>query len=576
MANEQLKQNAAELDRHSKNFGAALNKLDVSTVKFRSKRGSIVKAAQGNVFEFPVFISDSVPLDYAEATSALLEQVYASYLQMAISINPVISATKALNGLQFSGLRTDTNKYLEYTDTMWQHDACHAVYTTEDVTVEFNMISYNDTEGKMILEQVDHQPLEEFEHYITESKWNFDKNGKGGKGKNNNGQASSIQMDELHFGDDTNERYARQAGEDAKADKGAAKQLKDAEDDLKAKTKEHKEAADKFNKSHDRLEATTQRLEKTEKKYDDLMEKLKGATDKEKENLRKEIELTRKEREQLKKDIAEQKKKSDWADMDRANNQGDLANRARVKSPKVLSEKDLEKLNTMKPILMTVDLNITSEDGKVSPIEYVVGVKTYNRMIDSDIIPEVAQYPIKEMDKISRKAKWRAGELKFFSDIVFRIKEKKQTAIDSKDPKRKWYRRLYELAHMKGDAQTVNIVNGKSVIASFLMDKMGKTKSVHGLVPNVAMVVSKTDVDICKRETGIDLLRGKTAAKMCNELFMMAFIVIDVEAESIKLLLPEIHNEFDVHSISSVNRQIAAFDSSNKTLKNMFGLLNRG
>ena len=262
MANEQLKQNAAELDRHSKNFGAALNKLDVSTVKFRSKRGSIVKAAQGNVFEFPVFISDSVPLDYAEATSALLEQVYASYLQMAISINPVISATKALNGLQFSGLRTDTNKYLEYTDTMWQHDACHAVYTTEDVTVEFNMISYSDAEGKMILEQVDHQPLEEFEHYITEAA----KNGKSGKGKDN-GQASSVQMDELHFGDDTNERYARQAGEDAKQNKKDAEQLKEKGKQLDINIKAHKQASDDLNATNKRLETLSEDYKKASKKY---------------------------------------------------------------------------------------------------------------------------------------------------------------------------------------------------------------------------------------------------------------------------------------------------------------------
>ena len=614
MANEKLKQNADKIDSSSRGFGTMLGQLDKSTKKFRSSRGSIIKSAKGNIFEFPVFMSSSIPLDYATATSSLLEQVYASYLQMAISINPVIDHTQAVNGLQFSGLRTDTNKYLEYTDTMWQHDACHAVYDNDDVVVEFNMLSYSDADAKVILEDVNYQPLEEFGHYFMEGNRPGDpakKNGGkkdnnksndnsnidvtqfgrgwyGGKKGKNTQQASSAQMNDLHFDDNTDERYARQAGEDAKAKDAALNNAKASEEALKKATAQRKKESDDLNRARNALERSTKQLNTATTEYDKLMNRMKTANDKEKELLRKEIKLAREKKEKCEEDKKkneltlkklelgnektkleiDEKKRNAKKDLELDSlRQGDLANSARVKAPKVLSEKDMEKLNTMKPILMTVDLNVKSDTGTLSPVEYVVGVKTYNRLIDADIIPEVAEYPLKEMDRITRKAKWRAGELKFFSDIVFRIKEKKQTAVDAKDPKRKWYRRLYELAHMKGDAQTANIVNGGSVIASFLFDKQGKTKSVHGLVPNVSIVVSKSDVDICKMKTGIDLLNGRTAAKLCRELFLMSFVVIDVDAESIKVLLPELHNEYDVHSIASVNRQIASLDSSNKSLK---------
>lgn len=591
MANEKLKQGAESIDKGSRTFGGMLNKLDVSTKKFRGKRGSIISAAKGNIFEFPVFISNSIPLDYAEATSALLEQVFASYLQMAISINPVIDHTQASNGLQFSGLRTDTNKYLEYTDTMWQHDACHAEYNTDEAFVEFNMISYTDADAKVILEDVNYQPLEEFEHFFTEAK---DYPAKKKKKTNdtttdNSKQASDVTMDDLKT-DTKDDKYVNpDTSNTSKDDNKKVDDVQAAKNAAELEANNHKQAAADLNKARMEFDKSSKALASVSKKYDDLIDKLEGANDKEKEALRKEIELTRKERDSLKQnnekerlsikklevDIKEKENKAAATDRDHDLNQGDLANKARVKAPKVLSEKDMEKLNTMKPILMTVDLNVKSDSGTLSPVEYIVGVKTYNRMIDADIIPEVVEYPLKEMNKIARKAKWRAGELKFFSDIVFRIKEKKQTAVDAKDPKRKWYRRLYELAHMKGDAQTANIVNGGSVIASFIFDKQGKTKSVHGLVPNVAMVISKTDVDICKMKTGIDLLNGKQAAKFCNELFMMCLVVTDVDAESIKILLPELHNEFDVHSIASVNRQIASLDSSNKAVKNMMGLMNR-
>ena len=63
-----------------------VNRVDVATQKFQpgARRGSIIKAAQNNLFEFPVFISNTIPMDYATATNSLLEQIYAAYLQMAI------------------------------------------------------------------------------------------------------------------------------------------------------------------------------------------------------------------------------------------------------------------------------------------------------------------------------------------------------------------------------------------------------------------------------------------------------------------------------------------------------------
>ena len=57
----------------------------------RAGKRSIIGMAAKNTFEFPVFVSKSVPLDYATATNSLLEQIYASYLQMAISLTPVIA-----------------------------------------------------------------------------------------------------------------------------------------------------------------------------------------------------------------------------------------------------------------------------------------------------------------------------------------------------------------------------------------------------------------------------------------------------------------------------------------------------
>ena len=177
MAIEDIKDSLGINDDDFKGFKDNMNALDSSTSKFRKGiKGSksIVKAAKGNMFEFPVFISSSVPLEYATATATLLEQVYASFLQMAISANPVISAKSAMNGTQFAHLKSDTNKYLECVDTTYQQDACHnrieLGYRMEgNKVIEFSLISVDDGEARVINEQCDYQPLSEFDHFFTEA-----------------------------------------------------------------------------------------------------------------------------------------------------------------------------------------------------------------------------------------------------------------------------------------------------------------------------------------------------------------------------------------------------------------------
>lgn len=141
--------------------------------------GSIIKSARSNIFEFPVFISSSVPLDYATATSSLLEQVYASYLQMAISINPIIDNASAVSGHQFDKFKSNTNKYLECVDTSYQADACHNVltidsdeigYRIEDgKIIEFSLMSIDDNDARYFNEYLNYEPLSEFNHFFQEA-----------------------------------------------------------------------------------------------------------------------------------------------------------------------------------------------------------------------------------------------------------------------------------------------------------------------------------------------------------------------------------------------------------------------
>lgn len=706
MAIDDLKESLGINDEDFEGIKGGVQALDKSTDKFRKGlKGakSVVKAAKDNIFEFPVFVSSSVPLDYATATSSLLEQMFASYLQMAISTNPVITSKSAMNGAQFAGLKSDTNKYLECVDTTYQMDACHnhieLGYTIngENQFIEFSLINVEDSDARVINEQLEYEPLSEFDDFFQEAKTNTNDPRKARKGQSTvttsvgkDGRKRTKEFKQTYLSDNDiardnreqeehdynvsrrpqnelidaarlkqikadhrfttqqianaikngrltqkeldaweedhkkqaelnneniknvqyrNEELLKQLGamqsvekeglgsaparellakiktmeaEQKKAEHDSSQKVLDTLDRIMNLDEEIKKAQrDKAPEELARLKAEREMAEKKLKDYEEdhknQQAKIEAETNKlnaEIENMAKKYDLDLKAAER---DAAKEAREAEKYEYEKAGRKGaeaDMANRGRIHAPQFMDETKIQKLNTMKPLMMTVDMNVEGKDGRiVQGVQYIVGVKCYNRLVDSSTLPEVCEYPLKEMNKLTRKAKWRAGELKFFKDILFKIPQKKQTAVDSRDPKRKWYRRLYELAHIKGDAPAKAIINGDSIVKAFFKDKLGKYGDTKGVIPNAALVMSKADVDIIKRETKIDMLKGSTAAKFCKELFMIAIVVIDNDAESIKLLMPDLHNDYEVHSLASVNKQISLLDTSGTKTRDMFKLL---
>ena len=921
-----------------------INRVDVATGKFQpgKRQGSIIKAAQKNIFEFPVFISNSVPLDYATATVSLLEQNYAAYLQMAISINPVVDAKTVKNGLQFAQYKVDTNKYLEYTEPGFQHDVCHNVIQEGKYSFEFDLLSIEDSEARIINEAVDHQPLSEFDHFfqedsaqnlsdMTDNTINTLNNNNGARsetfvpnldlknlnptdivGASNSISSGDVQQTEKCIDEITTHIVTNKSGMvmvpwsvfktsvEKEFDKTTADAILNSYNNIfetdrskiqdpnmiqqldrlpsfigsynnnqdfnnlsktfsnLASTKNTLATADKqalqqalndygangdnFSQTSKdtiaRLFGTQQDVNQTAKMlyssehigdlsyfasaltpfaklppgmqsilgngtnynnmlaevsnrrihlknqntidaqniasndqnsllnaiklntpqymltndqlkmlgvtadpnidsegyrhqcrnaiklYETMKNRYNASSDKARQDmlynklarggtlkgnelselgltpaqadiikkqvetqrvydanrdqltqaqtastnfnyamnkLNNGIELTDDERENLgitndddyarlkeqakalrDRDLAQsqilqrqaqkanskfyrgaealqtglnvantaantvnaatnaayniatfrdrkanaklqnqnmelqqEKLKQDLADHDELMRmkKNEMYGKMKTSNIQYVDDSKCNKMNTMKPLLMKVTLSMLNKDDSIQPIEYVIGVKTHNRVIPASILPEVAKYPLKEMDKISRKIKWRAGELKFLKDLVFRINEKKQTAADSRDPNRKWYRRLYELAHMKGDAPATAVVQGKSIFGAFIRDKQGKGKLMHGFIPNAAIVMSQADVNNIKQQTEIDLLKGSSAKKFCGELFLMNLVIIDTDAGSIKIMQPDENNDYSVHSLASVNKQLATLDTAGTKTRDMFKLL---
>jgi hypothetical protein len=562
---------------------------------------SIIGMAAKNTFEFPVFVSSSVPLDYATATCSLLEQNYAAYLQIAIAQDPIVDQRAIKSGGYLAKFKTNTSKYVEYTDPtsmIYAHEASHNVVDTGDAVVEYDMISIEDSDAKLINESCSYEPLDEFSHFFTEAdlpdkiKWdNFKKLYNTEMNPENYKKAQDEYAKYTKIWEDAKKAIRENNKDDNDREREIRKrQLEQLNREVENIEKYGDLDWEKKNLEFKKLQADIGGNDTSTaygKEVHDRRRKLANDADLSESNKRKADLESKKLQADIGgddtstaygKDVHNKRVKNKYdaqraqLDVDQAKkdaNRDEMrwgfekvrnARENMVKAPELMDETKIRKLNTMKPFMMKAQIRVSNKGGTVSeyPVELILGVKVNCRVIDAEVLPDVAKYPLKEMNEVTNKIKWKAGELKFFRDVFMKIKDKKQSAIDSKDPKRRWYTRLYRLAHMKGDSLVSRFITGNNA---------------RGLMPNASIIITNNDVENVKAETGIDLLKGSVAKKLCNELFLMALVVIDQDAESVKLFLPDTHSDYEVHSIASINKQLAELDTAGTKTRDLFKLL---
>ena len=527
-----------QLERDLEKFNNTYGKgLTVGRELYTKLKGgpaqSIASRAAKNIFEFPVFVSKSVPLNYATATCSLLEQMYASFLQMTISLAPIVDMEAINSGNPFSGLKTASiNAFLECGDWEFSHEACYNRIQSENGTFEFSLVQYNDDTAQAILESVENMNIDHYTHFFSEAKLDD------GKGK----------------GKDKNKGKGSKPTDGSKSSNG----LKDAKalDDLGYHYEDIKDAngnvvAQKRTTRKDRQERRDQAEFEDSVGYDP------------------DTGTTRKDRQEQRDELASQmnfqKTKNDFT-----RTRVESLKQAEMQAPVMLRDQDVTKINTMKPLLMNaqmgyVEKNNSGEAIGIQKMNYVVGVKTFVRLIDPKLMPEVVKFPDKN-NMLLKRAKYRAGELKYWRDFKFDIKGKKQAAYDiGMTPEKKWYHRLYQMAHLRDDALAPMVAAGG---LKGLTKRWNTAKT--GMIPNCSIVITQEDVNYIKSETGKDLMKPGTAASLCKEMFLISFVVIDIDQEAVKILIPDMHKDFEVQSLDAINKQLSVLNTSGVKTNEIF------
>jgi hypothetical protein len=216
----------------------------------------------------------------------------------------------------------------------------------------------------------------------------------------------------------------------------------------------------------------------------------------------------------------------------------------------VLKWTQTQKLNELMPTTLVIKLVGSDKDsGLVVDREFILGVKTTLHPIDSDEMVDNLVAACQNKGVIFRFIKWTTGEISFFKDFLFNVKEIKDDVIKRSAGYSPWWIALKR-------RKTI------STIKSWFSSK--------SILPNSTIVVSMEEVAYIKSQFGFDLTDVNFVNNIMETYFLLGFVIVDNSIQIAHFLFDG-QSTFASHSFKGLEKEGERKDD----LKEMLKLVNR-
>lgn len=514
----------------------SVHKLDTSLQNRRVNNSSIIARARNSVLQFPIYVSQSIRINEAQIIAGLFERVYTTFVQTVLSQNKIIDEDEANNLVFLKNFHSNikeaadvlTNKYYEPIDDI---DAmmCESVFysqkLTENCTVDFSVVPATNKDLLAENARLLNEPLTGFP-YLKESS----------ESTSNSiaEKSTSAKFDPLSEAD-----LKDIACERSNIDRNTRRQadMTDEQIEKSVKAEYHGRSEDEINKAiSDALHAH----KGYQNQIDDAVEELKndikagnvqGLEYRNGKYCRKNTSTTSTSRNSSSVSV----KTTDKPPID---------------APKLLRDADIKKINNLTPYTMEATFRIKQKDGTLtSDVRYIIGVKSVLHLIRAQDLTEDLDEIITGNIRALQKVKYKTGEISF-KDYFLNLKGIKADAMKNLNYNKRWINTLKRLAEY-------NKLNGSLL-------KQPAENLVDGKVPipNGTLILSQLDVNNMVNETGIDVSDVNIATKLARSLFLIAVVIVDSTAGSMRILFPDSASDWDVQSLASIDAELSKTDNS--------------
>lgn len=497
---------------------------------------SIISRTRNSIMQFPVYISQSIPVNPANVIARLFDRVYASFVQSALAMNPIISE-EDVNNLSFlrgfhtnitEAVKAAVNEYyrpIDDVDGMMQESVFYRAQVTPNILMECAWVPASDE--KLIAES---------RRCVYDSLYGF-----------------AYLSEANNVGDVT--KTINDVALDRKELEAAAKDYVGLSSSVTDETTVNK-AIDKF--------ISDMKLVKRYQAYQDDYSN-KGASAK---NSR--AEFFRDDSSAMQR-IADIKAKGKLNAFDKYRLVGSQvrknvvtttnhASRDYVRStgaPQLLKDTDVKRINSMIP--WTIQASFHVNDSKGNPgydMTFIIGVKAVLHPISASDLQSELRDLIMGNEKSLQKVRYKSGEINFMN-YLFNVDSLKRDATTRMNHNKRWMNTLKRLSDMSRRSGGISFINNKKTA-----------------IPNGTLILTNQDVISLADATGIDLSNVAMARKLAKSLFLICVGILDATAGTFRVLFPDRDTDWDVQSIASIDAEVSKMDNS-KIVSELNRLVNR-
>lgn len=510
----------------------------------KKRYSSISKQASEGILQFPVIVSDTIDPETLQMVSKALERNYASFITVCISMNPTLTSSEDVTEYlkQFhrnNNMKTNKFDFLNnvgaYIES-YEHivdEAGNVISTnvymnTEGTAKIMEMLAFDNNGG--FLQGLNEGILNNI--VVLEGKSGKDnyKDHRGAKGKGNHEKSLTSKYSDIGMMQDAIDQYEKSKSSKINGSNGT---FTSTGEDIDKKTKKESRKEEINNKDY-----WSSNNDEHKGGFNDTITHKGTVVNKETKAMDRSYIEGQKEIDNNK-FMLDKKKEANKHAFDDLNT-------------KMLTDNDTRKANELVPTMLHIRLRCINDEGSYAGnVDFMLGIKAHMHLVKHQEMMTHLMYGLTNKGKFFNFLRWTSGEISFFKDFLFNIKETKR-----------------DVANRSAGADKFWLNAKRYKKLSQLNDRLPGT---NRLLPNSTIVVSRDEVDYIKTNYGYDLLNSAVANKLIDEYYLLGFVVVDASTQIIHFLF---EGRMDYESITFSGLERENSDDSRK-FKEMLKAINR-
>ena len=500
---------------------------------------SLARQSSATTMQFPVIISRSINIETASNVVKALERQYATFVQMVISLNPVIDWDKDDIPGFIHRMHQNTVSPLDIIES------CVNVYSNDEYDLRMFMSINEGCNGAVL--RSNKEQLFCIEDHLNQNKLN---------------DLYKPQSITMSVAESSLDYFCRQ--NDILTE--ASNRKKHYKSYNQQQHLQNSSGSNNVRPIHDRIDPysgeitnpeNTQELKYNldlQKRFDTNAEyQWKHDMEREKFDEQKDQNKKRNEMDQKKFDEQqEQNRKRNEMERKRFDfelQKAEAENRSRAIVR--LADNDVKKCNELVPTTLSVSLQQKSKDNFGGVINFILGIKGVMHPVNSDDMVSNLLDGHKAGNKFFNFLRWTSGEISFIKDLLFNVNGIKEDVIKK---------------HSKGGSHWWTTLKRNRTIARV---KNGHSK--QKILPNATIVCSMEEVLEMQDVYKVNLLEVRNVLKLMDRYFLLGFAIVDESQELVHFIFDG-ERDFQVLSFNGLERE----NNNKNDFKDIYKMINSG